>query len=346
MQKQKILIIRLSAMGDVIFTIPLANALMSAGYEVSWLVSEKGYDLVKNNPCVDKVILAPVEKWKKSKNFIKNFFEYISILKTLRKEKYDIALDTQLIFKSLYWTIFCGAKRRIVAKNYREFAILGGNEVIESTRNGYEPHAVLGYLKYAQHLGVEVNTDEIKVTLPETSEESKNKIDELLKDVDKSKQTIVVSPATTWSTKHWSRDNWRELLNLLKSDYNIVLTGTDKDKVLLDYIDNEYLNLGGKTNLEELRELLSRADLVISLDSGTTHLAWAVQTPKIISIFCSTPESLYAPFGNRDRYISLSAKDICPPCHKRKCPRGTEECTRYPAVKKVYDSVIELLKGE
>ena len=76
-----------------------------------------------------------------------------------------------------------------MAKNYREFAILGGNEVIESTRNGYEPHAVLGYLTYAQHLGVEVNTNEIKVSLPETSEESKNKIDELLKNIDKSKQT-------------------------------------------------------------------------------------------------------------------------------------------------------------
>ncbi len=60
-KRGKILIIRLSAMGDVIFNIPLANCLKDNGYEVHWLVSEKGYSLVKDNPCVDRVYLAPVE---------------------------------------------------------------------------------------------------------------------------------------------------------------------------------------------------------------------------------------------------------------------------------------------
>ena len=298
--KQKVLLVRLSAMGDVIFTIPLANALTSAGYEVSWLVSEKGYSLVKNNPCVQNVILAPIEKWKKSKNFFKNFLEYLSILKYIRSEKFDIALDTQLILKSLYWMMFCGAKRRIVAKNSREFAILGGNEIMDSTRNGYEPHAVQGYLKYAKYLGIK--TDDIKITMPETSQESKTKIDELLKPLG-DKPFILAAPATTWSTKHWAKDNWKELLYRLSKDYSIVLTGTEKDKELLSYIDNNYINLCGKTNLEELQELLSRATLVISMDSGTTHLAWAVQNPKIVSIFCSTPETLYAQLVNNTKYV-------------------------------------------
>lgn len=343
-ERKKILLVRLSAMGDVIFTIPLANALTSAGYEVTWLVSEKGYSLVKNNPCVDKVILAPIEKWKKSKNKIQNFFEYLSIIRSIRKEKYDIALDTQLILKSLLWMRFCGAKRRIVAKNYREFAIYGGNEVMDATRIGNEPHSVKSYLKYAEYLGVDIN--EIKVTLPETSCETKKKIDDLLKPLDSTRQTIIAAPATTWVTKHWNRDKWRELLNKLKNNYNIVLTGTDNDKKLLDYIDNDYLNLCGETNLEELQELLSRGDLVISMDSGTTHLAWATQKPKIVSIFCSTPESLYAPLGNENRYISVSAKNICAPCHKRKCPKGTNECTNYPNINEVYNAVIKLLEGE
>ena len=340
--KKKILLVRLSAMGDVIFTIPLANALTDAGYDVTWLVSEKGYSLVKDNPCVNKVILAPIEKWKKSGKFLKNFLEYISIIKTLRKEKYDIAIDTQLILKSLYWMIFCGAKRRIVAKNYREFSILGGNEIIEATRIGYEPHAVKGYLKYAEYLGIK--TDTIKVTLPPVSEETKEKADKLLANIDKSKPLIVVAPATTWKTKHWDKDNWRELLLRLKERVEIVLTGTKNDEELLSYIDNNYINLCGKTNLEELREVLNRADIVISMDSGTTHLAWAVQTPKIVSIFCSTPESLYAPLGNSDKYISLSAKGICSPCHKRKCPKKTLECTHYPNVDEVYKAVTGLLE--
>ncbi|MCR5265012.1 MAG: glycosyltransferase family 9 protein [Cyanobacteria bacterium RUI128] len=341
--KKKVLLVRLSAMGDVIFTIPLANALTSAGYEVTWLVSEKGYSLVKNNPCVDKVILAPLEKWKKARNPLKNFFEYLSIVRSIRKEKYDIALDTQLILKSLLWMAFCGAKRRIVAKNYREFAILGGNEVMAATRVGNEPHAVKSYLKYAEYLGTD--TTDVRVTLPETSQEVKSKVDDLLSPLD-NKPFILAAPATTWDTKHWNRGKWKVLLENLKDDYNIVLSGTEKDSELLSYLDNGYLNLCGKSNLEELQELLSRAELVISMDSGTTHLAWATQKPKIVSIFCSTPESLYAPLGDENKYISVSAKKVCQPCHKRKCPKGTNECTNYPEVNEVYDAVIKLLKGE
>ena len=340
--KQKVLIIRLSAMGDVIFTIPLANVLKDNGYNVTWLVSEKGYQLVKNNPCVDKVILAPIEKWKKSHTPFKNFLEYISILKQIRNEKYDIALDIQLILKSLLWTLFCGAKRRIVAKNARELSILGGNEIIPATRVGNNPHAVKSYLKYAEYLGL--NTDNIKVSLPQTSKETKEKISELLQPIE-NKPFILVAPATTWTTKHWNKDNWKTLIPKLSEKYTLVFTGTEKDKELISYIsEDKYLNLAGKTNLEELQELLSRAELVISMDSGTTHLAWATQKPKIVSIFCSTPETLYAPIG--DKYISVSAKEHCSPCHRKRCPKGTNECTNYPTIDEVYNAIETLLNNK
>ena len=341
MKKEKVLIIRLSAMGDVIFTIPLANCLKENNYEVTWLVSEKGYSLVKNNPCVDKVILAPIEKWKKSKNPIKNFFEYLSIISQIRKEKFDIALDIQLILKSLLWMAFCGAKRKIVAKNARECAILGGNEVIPATRVGNSPHATLSYLKYAQHLGL--NTDKIIVTLPETSNEVKEKIDNLLSEIDTKKPILLLAPATTWVTKHWERDNWKKLVEkLIKDDeFSIVFTGMKSDAELISYISQDKLpSFAGRTNLEELRELLSRVDMVVSMDSGTTHLAWAVQKPKIVSIFCSTPKTLYAPIGKK--YIALSAKDYCAPCHRKKCPKGTNLCTKYPEVDKVYEAIQKL----
>ena len=71
---KQVLLIRLSALGDVIFNIPLANILKENGYKVFWLTSEKGFDIINNNPCVDEVILAPVEKWKKQKSVIYHIF--------------------------------------------------------------------------------------------------------------------------------------------------------------------------------------------------------------------------------------------------------------------------------
>lgn len=59
---KKVLIVRLSYMGDIIFHIPLANVFKQNGYEVGWVVSEKGYEILKNNPCLDKVYFVPAKK--------------------------------------------------------------------------------------------------------------------------------------------------------------------------------------------------------------------------------------------------------------------------------------------
>ena len=343
-KKEKLLLIRLSAMGDVIFNIPLANCLKSNGYEVHWLVSEKGYSFVKNNPCVDKVILAPVEKWKKTNNPLANFKEYLKIIKQLRSEKYDIAIDTQLILKSLYWTRFCGAKRRIVSKNARECAILGGNEIIPSTRDGYKRHVVKCYLEFAKHLNL--NTDNIKVTLPETSSAAKEKIQKTLTRLNPNKKTIIIAPATTWTPKHWQKDNWKQLIEQLQDNYNLIFTGMPTDNELIAYIGgNQHINIAGKTNLEELQELFYHGDLLISLDSGSTHLAWATQKIKILTIFCCTPAGLYAPLGEETKYIALFGNEKCQPCHRKKCPLkiNKNQCTNSPTVEDVLNAIKKLI---
>ena len=163
-KKQKALLIKLSSLGDVIFNIPLANALKDAGYEVTWLVSEKGIQVIENNPCVDKAILAPLGKWKKKGPCKENFDDYMKLIKQIRAEKFDIAIDSQMMLKSLYWLLFSGAKRRIISKEAREFAILGGNEWIDNISYAPNSPIVLNYLKYAEYLGIK--TDNIKITLP------------------------------------------------------------------------------------------------------------------------------------------------------------------------------------
>ena len=178
MMKRKVLLIRLSSLGDVIFNIPLANLLKSNGYSVTWLVSEKGYDVLKDNPAVDEVILAPFVKWKKHRS-LENFKEYLKILKYIRSKNFDIAIDTQLLFKSFIWTAFCGAQRRIVSfESSRELAFLGGNEFVANVQQGYSKHVVENYLRYAKHLGL--NSDKIKMSLPASKPEVVEKINKLL----------------------------------------------------------------------------------------------------------------------------------------------------------------------
>ena len=341
---KKVLLIRLSALGDVIFTIPLANQLKAEGYDVTWLVSEKGYDLINNNPAVNKTILAPYGKWKKG-SFLQNLHEYLRIIKQLRNENFDIAIDVQGLFKSGIFLGFCGAKRRISYKGAREFAHLAADELLPPFKNIYEKHVVNKYLEFAKYLGI--NDETVNVTLPETSPETKEKVDILLENINPQKTVIILAPATTWVTKHWQKDNWKEVISKLKADYNLVFTGGKND---VEYVHSiiptnapNITDLTGKTDLKELTEVFNKGDLLISLDSGSTHLAWATQKIKIVSIFCSTPKTHYAPLGNDDKYIALSGNLPCEPCHKRKCPLKTNECTHFPAPDEVVSAVKKLL---
>ena len=344
-KKQKILLIKLSSLGDVIFNIPLANALKDAGYEVTWLVSEKGYSVIKDNPCVDKVILAPVVKWKKRGFSIESFKEYIEILKELRAEKFDIAIDSQMMLKSLYWMLFCGAKRRIISKEARELAILGGNEWIDDI--SYSPNSpiVLNYLKYANYLGI--NPEQIRVTLPKRSDETIAKVDKLMTFLDKDKPLIVISPATTWANKHWNKDNWKTVVDNISANCNIIFTGGANDNELIEYINcGRFINLAGKTDLLELMEIFSRAKVVLSPDSGSAHLAWATGKPAVVTIFTCTPKDVLKPYGDSTKYIAFGAEGLpCQPCFKRKCRlhKNCNACTDFPNPKDVVDVVNSLI---
>lgn len=342
-KKQKVLLIKLSSLGDVIFNIPLANALKDAGYEVTWLVGEKGYDVVKGNPCVDNVILAPVVRWKKRGCSFESFKEYLEIIKQIRAEKFDIAIDSQMMLKSLYWMLFCGAKRRIISKEAREMAILGGNEWIDDISYAPDSPIVLNYLRYANYLGI--NPENIRVSLPSRSKETVEKVNKLMTFLQKGKPLVVISPATTWENKHWNKDSWKIVVDNIAQSCNIIFTGGPNDNELIEYINcGRFINLAGKTDLMELMEIFSRADVVISPDSGSAHLAWATGKPAVVAIFTCTPKSVLKPYGDNSKYIALGGEGLpCQPCFRRKCKlkKNCNACTNFPNPK----DVLEVLNG-
>lgn len=348
-QKKKILIVRLSSLGDIIHNIPLANQLKDNGYDVDWLVSEKGFDLIKDNPCVNEGILAPVVRWKKRGFSLVSFFEYLKILFYLRKKKYDIAIDTQGAFKTMYWMKFCGAKRRIVAANAKEFSTYGGNETIPSIYRGADRESVINYLDFAKHLNID--SKEIKFTLPETSKETKDKVDKILKETDKAKPLVVIAPATTWRLKHWDKDNWKQVVENLNGRANLIFTGGGGDKELLNYIGaDKFINLAGKTDLRDLQEIFSRAALVMAPDSGSAHLARAANNPAVITIFTCTPPKLFGPFGDDSKYFSVNGNLKCQPCFTRKCKLaldddGFEKCLTHPTVDEIINIVNKVLQN-
>lgn len=331
---KKVLIIKLSSLGDVIFTVPLANNLKANGYEVHFLTTEKGIDIVSGNPCCDKVFFAPLYTWRKNKFNLKYLFDMVKLVFDLRRENYDIAFDCQRRIKSLPFMRFCGAKRRIISKYSSEGAKYGANEILPPAVNCL--HMVKWNLDYANYLGHDVS--EIKMSLPEQSAEVKQKIDSLLEGIDRSKPVTVIAPATTWEPKHWDVENWKKVVEALKDKSNLVFTGMEQDKVLISEIGgDDFINLAGKTNLKDLMEIFTRADLVIAPDSGSAHLAWASARPALIEVFCCTNTGMFGCFGNDEKYFALSGKLSCQPCNKRHCPneQNHNACTQAVSAEEV-----------
>lgn len=340
MDKPKILIIRRSALGDTIHTLPLAKSLREKfpNAQIDWVVEDKAEKFITNNPLLDKVYVIH----KKTGGFA----EFKQIVKQIRAEKYDIAIDTQQLLKSGVILGLSGAKRKIALSDGREFSWIFANEIIKTNRKQFDInyHVVKRNLEIAKYLGAD--GEKIEFTLPNTSENDKNKAKDLLNKIDPNLKTVIISPETTWDNKHWTVDGWRKVIENLLGKVNLVYTGTSDENGLSGKILQGFdgiINLSGKTNLFELEEVFKLADLVISVDSGSAHVAWATGVPAIVTLFFATSSKRTAPFG--EKYFSIQAETPCSPCMKRKCKNKViNECVPTISPEKVVETVNEILK--
>jgi lipopolysaccharide heptosyltransferase II len=332
----KILIIRRSALGDTIHTLPLAGALREKykDAQIDWIVEDKAAQFIVKNPLLNNVYVIH-----RKTGGIKEFFE---LIRKIRNERYDIAIDTQQLFKSGIILGLSGAKRKIALSDGREFSGIFANEIIKTDRKQFDIHyhVVKRNLEIAKYLG----SDALKIdfVIPKISDKVKKKIDDMLKNTNKNLKTVVIAPETTWVNKHWSIEKWQKVVQYLRGKYNIVYTGVKRglsNNILVNCSEKDVLNLCGQTNLEELSEILSRADLVISPDSGTAHIAWATGKSSVITLFFATSSERTAPFGTK--YFAIQSKAKCSPCMKKKCCSENENhCIQNISA----DEVIDLIK--
>lgn len=323
MKRLKILIIRLSAIGDTIHTLPLAAALREQypDAQIDWLVEDKAAQFVLNNPLLNNVFVVPKKEWKRRGISLKNIDDFNKIISKLQKQHYDIAIDVQQLFKSGIFLKLSNAKRKIALSGGREFSGFFANEIVTAKHKLFDKdyHVVNRNLELAQYLGCE--SPQVKFVLPRPECAVEISVDKLLRPL-KKMPTIVIAPATTWETKHWNNKYWTDLIKAFQNRANIVITATSADAELIDDIlfDCERTNihnLTGKTNLLELAEVFRRADVVIAPDSGSAQIAWACEKPYVISIFTATSANRTAPFG--ENAMSFSAEVDCYPCHKKQC---------------------------
>jgi lipopolysaccharide heptosyltransferase I len=370
-----ILIIRLTALGDIIHGLPAAAYLKKTipNLKLTWLVEPAGAELLAYNSVVDEVIVFEKKRYLGSINkpgaWLATAGDIMNFIKTLQNRKFDAALDLQGLFKSALLASLSGAKRRFGFAKTREAAHIFMSDTLDVGNYFFsDEHIVNLNLKLAnfmcRSLGFvqeELNTNllveqKFATPLPVISEQSKTKISKLLyadKQPNNLEKIIVLAPGTTWTSKIWDLEKWYELsLKIAKStNCKIILVGgkseVDTNEKINAFINKNLpeqfcLNLTEKTSLLDLIALFDLSNIVIGVDTGPLHLASAVSKCEVIGIFGSTPYRRNGPYGLHGHSIALNLS--CQPCFEKTCPLSTKACLVELSAETVFSYVKQYLK--
>jgi 3-deoxy-D-manno-octulosonic-acid transferase/heptosyltransferase-1 len=337
-----ILIIRLSAIGDVVHALSVLAPLKKhfSDCKITWVIEEEAADILKSYSGIDRVIVSRRKRWLrqlKSGQVMKALRQATAFVKTLRSQEYDLVLDFQGLFKSGIISFLSRSKRKIGYKNAREGSTLFYSE--KSPATDFNDHAIKRHQVILKHLGI--NDSEISYEpLFDMSDERAvvNLFDNT--GVDRNKLLVTVHPAATWKTKIWPKEKVVELCDRLVNEFScqVVLIGSYAEEPFLTDMafraKNEVKNLAGKTKLSELACLIAKSDLLVTTDSGPMHIACASSTP-VVAIMGPTAPWRTGPFG--DDYRVVRHELPCSPCFKRaECPLEHHKCMEEISVEEVF----------
>ncbi len=344
-----ILIVKLSAIGDVIHTLPVLNAVRKQypDAHITWLVEEAAYGVIKGHKALDRIIVSKRKTWLKGlagRFCLKNIREVCRFIKHLRDTRYDLILDFQALLKSGVLIGLARGGRKIgfdKGMEHQEHSYIFLNERIKPV--DMEIHALIRGMMLLESIGIQ--SREAVFNLP-VSDQDRNAANDLLMHcgIKTPELLVAINPMAKWETKLWDNLKFSNLADRLIEQENadVIFTGGQEDsEVIEDIISNmkaKAANFAGKTSLKTLAALYEKAACVISTDTGPMHLAAAIGTP-VVAFFGPTAPWRTGPFGPGHTIIRADLE--CSPCFKRQCK--TIDCMKQITVDQVFDTAMSAI---
>ncbi len=316
---KKVLLIRLSSLGDLVIVSSVLELLKHRPYEI-YLVTYKNFaPLFEHDPRIKEIITVPRPYKLK---------DILNVIKKIREQDFDFAFDLQFKVLSQVILKFSRAKFKYTYDNRRK-------ERVRAVKSKIIPEEIPVYELYSRPIKETLELDDpttcpvlypypIDLTLPE--------------------KYIVISPGAKHATKMWPY--YGELVTVLKNlyrEYEIVAIGDSKDSAVVEPYRNEVLDLTGKTRIPELLKVIERASLVVSNDSAAMHIASAYKVPTVAIFGPTIPEFGFRPCnaeiveikGLPCRPCSLHGSEKCPLSHFR-CMKEINVDMVIKAIKKIF----------
>jgi heptosyltransferase I len=309
MTPRRFLIVRLSAIGDTIQTMPVACALRERFPDafLAWAVESRAAALLRGHPALDELVEIP-RGWLKSPHGV------LQLRRRLRDLHCDTTIDVQSLTKSALLAWLSGAKRRI------GFGQPGGRELSRWFNNDRvnptSVHVVDNYLELLRPLGIESPT--VRFDVPEHPED-KAAVDGFLRTLGMKAGFAMVTPGAGWPSKLWPTERHAAVVRHLQEAWRlptVVVWAGESERLLADRIAAASpARVLPSTTLPQLAALARRARLFIGSDTGPLHLAAAVGTP-CVGLYGPWPASRHGPYGPRN--IALQQLQFNGPTRRRR----------------------------
>jgi lipopolysaccharide heptosyltransferase I len=325
----RILIVKLSALGDVVQSLPLAMAIHRQMPEakLDWLVEAPSAGILSGHPALDRVLVSPRSDF--SRGPAAGLGRSAAFLNELRRDSYSAVLDLQGLIKSAIFVSLSRGVRRIGFAGGKEPTFWALNEKMPP----YDPerHALERYLDFLEPLGL-MRPALVEYGIAPTAQESRRGR-ELAGDLAPDRPLVLLHPVAKWDSKLWPTVHWARLAAMLAAEGAMVaLTGSRADQgatheiAAMSGLKDAVADLAGRTDLRTLAALQAQAALVVSTDTGAMHLAAAMGAP-VLALFGPTSPRRTGPYGAGHRVLTRGLE--CQPCFKRNCgePRCMIEIT-------------------
>jgi len=312
----KIAIVKLSALGDIVHAmavLPLIKKRLPES-RIDWIVEANFAAVLEHNPSIDTIL--PVNLKSLKTNKLKLFSE-IKSLKKYAQNNYDIVIDLQGLIKSAIVSKILGSNVGFDKNSIRETA--ASSFYKRSFFIPYVENVIMRNIELvalALDLKIDIERLTEKDPLLFFTEEDRKKTASLIA---QDQKTVIHILGSSWESKIYPKEKFVEIIDALEGNH-LLVWGNDSEQDAAKYVsERTEARIVPRLSLNELKALISSADLVIGADSGPTHFAWALNRPSI-TVFGPTPSERNTLTGSINKVVDcgkvinplkLDKQDFC-----------------------------------
>jgi heptosyltransferase-1 len=311
------LIVKLSAIGDVVHALPAAAALRKIeGARVTWVVERAAAPILRGSGAIDRLVEIDTRSWRRNLLRRETQRALVDRLAALRAEPVDVALDFQGLLKSGLVAYASGAPRRVGFDTEALREPASRAFLTEQVKVDDRGHVVEKNLALAHHVGAPHGPYEFPITVPD---EAAHSVAERLPDA----PFAILNPGGGWWTKLWAAERFGALAEALAEQHglvSLVTFGPGEEHLARRVADASPSGAARPfaCSLLEFVALARRARVFVGGDTGPLHLAAAVGAP-VVGIYGPTSALRNGPFDPRDRTVGRASLACRTDCYRRTC---------------------------